>query len=309
MFGRMVRGTLFRQWKKMIMIALTIALGASLATAMISVVLDVGDKVNQELKTYGANIKVMPKSASIVDNLYDVENGSAKSYLREEELPQIKNIFWAFNIVDFSPFLETEVDLGEDSKVKAVGTWFNHEVVSDSGGREKDGIQALRTWWSVKGRWIDEAKDGEARVAMVGKNLAAARGYQVGDKISLKGSKAQGDFQIVGIYEAGDEEDDQIYLDLEQVQALAGLDGSVDSIEVSALTTPDNELAIRAAKDPDSLTNAQRELWYCTAYVSTVCYQIQEVISDSVASAVRQVADSEGAILDKTQLLMILIMI
>ncbi len=81
----------------------------------------------------------------------------------------------------------------------------------------------------------------------------------------------------------------------------------MDSIEVSALTTPDNDLAKRAAKDPKSLTVAQYETWYCTAYVSSICYQIQEVITGSVASAVRQVADSEGAILDKTKLLMLLI--
>ena len=41
--------------------------------------------------------------------------------------------------------------------------------------------------------------------------------------------------------------------------------------------------------------------------MSAVCYQITEVITDSVASAVRQVAESEGEILNKTQLLMILI--
>ena len=66
MFGRMIRGTLFRQWKKMLMIAFTIALGASLASAMLSVMLDVGDKVNQELKTYGANIRVVPKASSVL---------------------------------------------------------------------------------------------------------------------------------------------------------------------------------------------------------------------------------------------------
>lgn len=95
MFLRMIRGTLFRQWKKMLMIAFTIALGASLATAMLSVMLDVGDKVNQELKTYGANITVVPKSASVLNNLYDVEGGSAGTYLDEAELGKIKTIFWA----------------------------------------------------------------------------------------------------------------------------------------------------------------------------------------------------------------------
>lgn len=79
------------------------------------------------------------------------------------------------------------------------------------------------------------------------------------------------------------------------------------SIEVSAITTPDNELAVRAAKDPKSLSAQQYETWYCTAYVSSICFQIQEVITDAVASPLRQVADSEGAILEKTELLMLLI--
>ena len=69
MFLRMVRGAFTRQLGKMLMIALTIALGASLATAMLNVMLDVGDKINQELKTYGANITVVPKSSSVLNNL------------------------------------------------------------------------------------------------------------------------------------------------------------------------------------------------------------------------------------------------
>ena len=81
----------------------------------------------------------------------------------------------------------------------------------------------------------------------------------------------------------------------------------VNSIEVSALTTPDNDLARKAARNPLSLTVKEWEVWYCTAYVSAICYQIQEVITDSVAKPIRQVAESEGDILNKTTLLMILI--
>ena len=94
MFMRMLRGTLLRQWKKMLMIAFTIALGASLCTAMLSVVLDVKDKVNQELKAYGANITVVPKQASILNDLYEVEGETSSDvYLKEEELGNIKTIF------------------------------------------------------------------------------------------------------------------------------------------------------------------------------------------------------------------------
>ena len=72
-------------------------------------------------------------------------------------------------------------------------------------------------------------------------------------------------------------------------------------IEVSALTTPDNDLAKKAAQDPNSLTISEYETWYCTAYVSSISYQIQEVLTDSVAKPNRQVAESEGTILNKNR--------
>ena len=54
------------------------ALGASIATAMLNVMLDVGDKINEELKAYGSNITVVPSSEAILSDLYDVEDGRGK---------------------------------------------------------------------------------------------------------------------------------------------------------------------------------------------------------------------------------------
>lgn len=311
MFVRMIAGALFRQWKKMLLIGFTIALGASLATAMLSVMMDVGDKVNQELKTYGANITVVPKDASVLNDLYDIEGeDSSGAYLAEDELGKVKTIFWAFNIVDYTPFTSVNTTMDDGTEVKVTGTWFNHHMELPTGEELDAGIQNLRSWWEIKeGAWMDEQGDMDENSAMVGTALAESKGIKVGDTLHLTGSTADADFVVAGIFDAGGDEDDQVFTTLDNAQALSDLDGKVDSIEVSALTTPDNELAERAAKDPGSLTVSQYETWYCTAYASSICYQLQEVITDSVASPVRQVADSEGSILEKTRLLMILITI
>lgn len=309
MFFRMVRGTLFRQWKKMIMIAFTIALGASLATAMLSVMFNVADKVNQELKAYGANITVSPKSASVVSDLYDVEGGeSTGAYLQEDELGNIKTIFWAYNIEDFAPFVNASITLDDGTETTLVGSWFNHHLSLSTGEELDAGMSSLRTWWDIlEGSWLDESAEGSEGQCMVGTTLAQEQNLSVGDSVHVTGTKGDLELTVAGIYDAGGDEDSQIFTQLANAQTVSGLEGKIDTIEVSALTTPDNELAERAAKNPNSLTASQYETWYCTAYVSSICYQIQEVITDSVASAVRQVADSEGAILDKTQLLMVLI--
>lgn len=311
MFIRMIAKAFLRQWKKMAMIAFTIALGASLATAMLSVMLDVGDKVNQELKAYGANISVVPKDASVISSLYEVgDENISGAYLREDELGKIKTIFWAFNIADYAPFVNAQATLESGSAVNVKGTWFNHHMELPTGEELDAGVMSMRSWWEItEGDWLDEQKVEGTGYAMVGTDVAAKENIHAGDTIHLKGSKSELDVQVAGVFDSGGDEDGEVFVPLDTAQALAGLEGKVDSIEVSALTTPDNELAEKAAKDPSSLSVSQYETWYCTAYVSSICYQIEEVITDSVASPVRQVADSEGQILDKTQMLMILITI
>ena len=321
MFFRMVIQALVRQWKKMTMIAFTIALGASLATAMLNVMFDVGDKVNQELKTYGANIRVVPETASILSDIYGIED-SQTQYLREDELGKIKTIFWSFNIVDFAPYLEGKAFLSDES-VSVFGTWFSHHMELPTGETLDTGMKAMKTWWTMDGNWLsDDDFDG----ALVGSALAEKMGIEIGDTLSLRsgaGAEGMGEspsgssssvslirhFTVRGIFDAGGDEDDYIYVNLSSAQDLFSKIGLISSIDVSALTTPDNELARRAAQDPQSLNMVDWDTWYCTAYVSSICYQLQEVISNSSAKAVRQVAESEGAILNKTQLLMLLITI
>ncbi|MEN1336023.1 FtsX-like permease family protein, partial [Pseudomonas aeruginosa] len=46
------------------------------------------------------------------------------------------------------------------------------------------------------------------------------------------------------------------------------------------------------------------DLWYCTAYVSSIAHQLEEAISGAEVRPVWQVAASEGVVIDKIQLLM-----
>lgn len=311
MFFRMVRGTLFRQKSKMLMIALTVALGASLATGLINVMLGVGDKINEELKAYGANINVVPKEASLLGELYGQQENTETStaFLNEEDLPKLKTIFWAHNIVDFTPYLNTVATNGGDSDgtaFKVIGTWFEREVHAPSGEVFMTGMKRLKNWWQIEGEWIT---DSEEEGVMMGQLLADKLSLSVGDEIELKGLKNTKKYKIAAVFNAGSAEDEAIYMSLPQAQFLSGHDGKLTRVEVSALTTPDNDLARKAAKNPLSLTIKEWETWYCTAYVSAICYQIQQVMEDSIAKPIRQVAESEGAILQKTQYLMLLITI
>ncbi len=313
MFFRLIKGTFIRQWKKMLMIAITIALGTSIATAMINVMLDTTDKINEELKTYGANINVKSKNASVVSSLYELDDSdlALNMYLDESTCGEILTIFWANNIQDFNPFLDGTVKLnGED--VTLVGSWFNHHLVYTKKASEyirDTGIINLRTWWEIEsGIFINEAEIDDLNVCMVGTSLASKNKINVGDYLNVS-NKTNLNLKVVGIYNSGDEEDNYIYTPLSNAQSLFDKNNYVKSIAVSAITSPDDELSERAAKNPSALTTSEYDLWYCTAYVSSICYQIQEAVPEASASVIRQIADGEGNILSKTELLMTLITI
>ena len=310
MFWRMIARTLVRQKGKMLMIAFTIVLGVSLSTAMMNVMLGVGDKVNRELKVYGANINVRHKEAALMNDLYGLSEGLGVTdkFLLEEDVLKLKSIFWGFNIVDFAPTLEGRAALNGVGPVPLIGTWMAKHADLNTGEAVDTGLRALRNWWQIdlKGDWIGEKDDD---YVMVGSLLAGRANIKVGDKISLFWHGRTREVTVKGVFNDGGAADEQIFGTLRMVQEMMMLPGKVSNIEVSALTTPDNDLARKAAQDPNSLSREEYETWYCTAYVSAICHQIQEVVHNGVAKPVRQVAESEGTILNKTTLLMILITI
>ena len=304
MFWTMVKGALIRQRGRFFLIALTVALGVSLAAAMLNVMFDVGDKVNQELKAFGANITVAPKNASLLNDVYGVGSDSGhKEYLNEEDLGKIKTIFWTNNIVAFTPMLNGTVSVNGQN-VNLTGTWFNYHMTLPIGDAFDTGVEEMKSWWQIDGDW---PKDNTDQV-LIGQKLAESLQVKTGDTLSYRRADGtQGQFVIAGIVSGGGNEDNAILASLPVVQQALNLKGKVSEIEVSAITTPENDLARKAAANPERLSQAEREIWYCTAYVSSIAFQIEEVVNNSSARPVRQIAESEGKILDKTQLLMLLI--
>ncbi len=309
MFSGMLVSALRRQKRKVLMIALTMALGISLATAMLNVVMDVESKISQELKTYGANLNVVPRGASMLGELYGIDSGAGVSdrFIAEDALGKMKTIFWANNIVAFTPYLEHTVSLGENGiQSVMVGTWFDKRLVLPTGDTIETGMRYMKAWWDVSGEWANESMpDG----VMVGSVLAQRLRISRGDRLRVTSSDGRHDTWVTvrGTFYSGGAEDEQLFVPLQLVQEMTGHAGLVQRVEVSALTTPDNELSRRAAEDPNSLSRKEWDTWYCTAYISAIAYQIEEALGNVKAKPLLQFSESEGAILGKVKLLMLLL--
>ena len=304
---RLLYRSFTRQLRRRSLIALTVALCASICVAMLGIVLDVGDKLNAELTTYGSNIVVQPKADAVVSNLYETDRDAAPTaHLDESAIPKIKTIFWAYNIVDFAATLKGSVKVsssgGEVDDLSVTGTWFNKDLSLPTGETTTAGVTTMRSWWTMEGSWPAD----DADQAIVGSDLAGRLGLTTGDTLTLTTSTGSRALTVTGVYTSGDSDDDTLYAPLAVVQELTGHVGQVDQVEVKALTTPENDLSRKAAQNPAILSSADWETWYCTAYASSIAYQIEEAIPGAVAKQVRQVAAVEGNVLEKTQTLMIL---
>ncbi|MDF2608004.1 MAG: transporter permease [Bacillales bacterium] len=307
MFWRMLIKTFSRGIKSKLLAIVTIAFGASLAGAMITVSLDVGDKVNKELKAYGANLMVEQQRETIPAEIGGVNINPLKGneYMDEKNIQKVKTIFWANNILAFAPYLEAQSTIN-DEKVTLIGTYFNKEVQIDTGEKLVTGIKSTKPFLNVKGKWVDDDQAGNS--VLVGKSIANKYKLNPNDSFDISVKTEKGveklNLKVSGIVEGGNEDEEKIYGSLKLVQNVLNLPGKVEKLEVSALTTPENELAKKAEKDSNSLSSEEFEKWYCTAYVSAIAYQIEEAIPGAVAKPILKVASSEGFILTKIQLLM-----
>ena len=296
MFARVVYESFRRQRRRKLLAGVSIALGVAVATAMIAVATDIGDKINRELRTYGANLVVTPDTDTL-----DVEIGGVNlkpagdgAFLNEADLPKIRGTFWAHNILAFAPVLPVNVNV--DGKPTAlVGTYFNKELKY---GDEQftTGAEKVYPYWKVNGAW---PKDDSSEV-LVGEKLASDLGKKPGDSVQVNGR----DLKIAGILSSGGAEDGQIIASLAVAQQLLGRAGAVKKVYVSALTKPEDEFARR---DPNAMSPADHDRWYCSPYANSIAYQLQEAIPHSHAEQIRQVAQNEGTVLEKIQGLMLLV--
>lgn len=306
---------LFQSWKhglkRKLLAIITIFLASGLVSALLAVSIDIGDKMAKELKSYGANILIEPASSAVLPEVGNANTSLAtQDFIDEKELPNIKDIFWRNNIVGFAPLLSAEVQIEGGQKVGVLGTFFDHNIAIPDEDDYHTGQKIISPYWHVEGEWVDDAQNHFTTQvpALIGKQLAQTLNRKIGDRFVLRYQTQEQDnrveIEIKGVVSTGGNEEQQILLPLSTVQNLLNLQGKVQSVKVSALTVPENELSRKARSNVDALDAAEYDRWYCTAYVSSISHQLEEAVSGAVVRPIWQVAASEGVVIEKIQLLL-----
>jgi putative ABC transport system permease protein len=293
MLLKIIQRSFLNQKKAMALMIVSVAVGTALTASLINISLEIGGKVSKELRSFGANILVEPK----VEGLADISG--QKRYLRQDDIVRAKTIFWRHNILGMAPFLDAKAEIKIGSKavqVDVAGMWYEKQLPLPG---EKEtflvGTNTVFPWWHINGKW-----PVASGTVAVGSTVSERLGIAKGDTLRLDGD----DFIVSGIFDTGGVEDTRMFMDLYSLQKLKDMRNKVSRVLVSAITKPMDEFAYR---DPESMSQAEHEKWYCTGYVTTIASQLEEVFAGANAKPVWKIADTEGRVLGRLNLLIYLL--
>jgi putative ABC transport system permease protein len=281
MYARLLLESLRRGTRRKLLAVTAVALGTLGATALAEVMLASGDRLAVEMSSYGANLEMVPVAA--------------QGTLPLESLVKVRRIFWRNNIVALAPLYALRVRLAPASGgatanstvAPLVGTWFDHAL--EPGWRT--GLPATRPTLEVAGRW---PREGGTEVVL-GRRLAERLGARVGSELrGALGERAER-LVVVGTLASGGEEDEQAFAPLALVGRLSGLPGRFTRAEIFALTNPETQ----NVRDPARMSAADYEAWYCTAYPSSIAFQIHQAVPQARASVVHGVTGVTADVLTR----------
>ena len=305
MFARLVRESFVRNPRRKVLTAAALMVGMAVATATLTVALEVGDRLAREFRSLGANLLVTPQSDTLPVEIGGVDYRPVDegAYLREADLGKLKMIFWRHNILGFTPFLDVPASVAGVNTTTLIGTWYEHEVPVPDGTKFKTGLSTTHPWWQIQGQWFhDDANECVVGAALAARNPEAfAIGKQIQVTRSIEITSAAWPLVVTGIVSTGGSEDNAVLVPLSFLQKLSGREGQFRQLFVSALTKPADAFSER---NPDTMTPEEHDRWFCSPYISSISYQIKQVLPGTDVRTIRRVADTEGRILTRVSTLL-----
>lgn len=263
-FGKLVKSSLLHRKSRVLVAIVSVVLGISLASAMLNISYDVGERFGSTLTGYGANILLVPKETTLNVGVGGIGFGalSAQGHIRESELTQIEEAKSSKYLVAYAPSLYAVVDMN-GQKVLLSGVWF-------------DSLLKVNPSWKLSGKSIAGRED--ARSAVAGVNVAERQGLRLGDGFEIEYEGRTVSLILVGIISSGGSEDNQILVSLLLAQEITSKAGLVHTVQLS--------YTVRKVE------------------LMSVAQELEGAIPSASAKIIRQVAEAEETFLEKMQTVM-----
>ena len=274
MFFKMLFYSLIRRRSRIIIALLSIIVGATILSGLVTIYTDVPRQMSSEFRNYGANVILSPNSEELI---------------LDNEIDEALKTIPSNSVEGYTPY-------------RYENTMVNNMPVTMAGINFKS-IEKTSPYWSINGRKPES--DGEV---LIGKKVANTFEFKVGSKMTLKTKEkevtseietliTEDDFtyevdgikyvdrelelDIVGILETGGTEEEYIYLSYNDVTYITFSNRGYDLVELSISGTSD-----KLKSYVDSINNSSTNI---------------------NAKLVKRVTESESSVLTKLQSLVFIV--
>lgn len=274
MFFKMLFYSLIRRRSRIIIALLSIIVGATILSGLVTIYTDVPRQMSSEFRNYGANVILSPNN---------------EEFILDNEIDEALKTIPSNSVEGYIPY-------------RYENTMVNNMPVTMAGINFKS-IEKTSPYWSINGRKPES--DGEV---LIGKKVANTFEFKVGSKMTLKTKEKEvtseietlineDDFtyevdgikyvdrelelDIVGILETGGTEEEYIYLSYNDVTYITFSNRGYDLVELSISGTSD-----KLKSYVDSINNSSTNI---------------------NAKLVKRVTESESSVLTKLQSLVFIV--
>ncbi|MDP2729328.1 MAG: FtsX-like permease family protein [Dehalococcoidales bacterium] len=208
MLVRMIVASLVRRKSRVAIAFAAIVIGAAISSGLASVYYDVGQKMSQELRAYGANLVVVPASPE------------QQPYVKLSDISSIASSITDGKLVGYVPYLYGVASL-QSQDVVIAGTHF-------------DRMLKVFPSWKINGVSTVNDKKGSA---IVGEVVATSLGIAPGSRIELYSTTTSKtvELQVEGVLSTGSSEDNHVFIDLDAAGELLNKPGVVSVAYFSVL--------------------------------------------------------------------------
>lgn len=216
-FLNLIQKSLKNGGSRVAVIATSIMLGAAVCSAFMNVYLDIDAKVSKELKSYGANLVIVPANGT----------GYMSQASLDESMQRVGT-----KIIGYSGYLFTTANIGPTEAI-IMGVDFSS-------------LKKTKPFLDIKDGSMITFKNDDRNV-LIGVDLAKQAGFSTNEMIDIntpntnKASKVK----IKGIVSSGDKEDGLLITSLDLAQRISNKKGEINYAEAVALGNYDevSELA------------------------------------------------------------------
>ena len=195
---------------RVMVIVISILLGACVCAAFVNVYLDIDSKVSRELKTYGANMIFAPKDMATSDDMSESKYNEMIAKIPTDKL------------LGESGYLFAQANIGPTNAI-VMGAKFST-------------LKKVKPFLEVRdGAMINV--DFDDKNVLIGVDLARQAGFKAGDDIEIRaiGSNESINVKIKGVVASGDKEDALLITSLSLAQKISNKAGKINYAEAVVL--------------------------------------------------------------------------